>query len=85
MKFGNYTNMNMQNLMVVSIFSILDREYLFGGKFGPKNENCQFEQKFGTLTNSNMQHLMVILTFSVSTKNTFFKQIWFKKKKFSLS
>ena len=85
MKFGNYTNMNMQNLMVVSIFSILDREYLFGGKFGPKNENCQFEQKFGTLTNSNMQHLMVILTFSVFDQKYLLKANLVQKKNFSLS
>ena len=30
----------------------------FLGKFGPKNQNCQFIPKFGTWTNSNMQHSM---------------------------
>ena len=40
-------------------------ETLFLGKFGPKNENCQFKLKFGTKTNSNMQNSMVVFTFSV--------------------
>ena len=32
-------------------------------KFGPKNENCQFQLKFGTLSNSNMKNSMVMLLF----------------------
>ena len=47
-KFGTYTNMNMQNTMVVFTFSIFDRKYLFGGTFGLNNQNYQFELKFGT-------------------------------------
>ena len=31
-------------------------EILFLGKFGPKNQNCQFMLKFGTWTNLNMQN-----------------------------
>ena len=37
----------------------------FLGKFGPKNQNCQFNVKFGTLTNSNMQNSMGLFTFSL--------------------
>ena len=37
----------------------------FLGKFGPKNQNCQFKLKFGTQTSSNMQNLMVMFTLSV--------------------
>ena len=31
----------------------------FLGKFGPKNQNCQFKLKFGTKTNSNEQNSFV--------------------------
>ena len=31
----------------------------FLGKFGPKNQNCQFELKFSTLTNFNIQNSIV--------------------------
>ena len=37
----------------------------FLGKFGPKNENCQFKLKFGTKTNLNKQNSMMMFTFSV--------------------
>ena len=40
-------------------------EIPFLGKFGPKNQNCQFKLKFGTKTNLNMQNLVVLFTFSV--------------------
>ena len=36
----------------------------FLGKFGPKNQNCQFILKFGTWTNSNLQNSMAIFNFS---------------------
>ena len=29
LKFGTYTNLNMQNSMVMFTFSVFDREYLF--------------------------------------------------------
>ena len=35
------------------------------GKFGQKNQNCQFKLKFGTETNSNMQNSMAPLIVSV--------------------
>ena len=37
-------------------------EIPFLGKFGPKNQNCQFILKFGTQTNSNMQNSMGMFT-----------------------
>ena len=39
------------------------REIPFLGKFGPKNQNCQFELKFGTYTILNMQNSMVAFIF----------------------
>ena len=57
----------MQNSMVVSILSVLDwKELPFLGKFGPKNQNCQFKLKIGTKTNLNIKNSMVMFTFSVS-------------------
>ena len=42
--------------MVILTFSVLDWKYPipFLGKFGPKNQNCQFKLKFGTKTISTM-------------------------------
>ena len=53
----------MQNLVV--LFFCFRPETPFLGKFGPKNQNCQFKLKFGTKTNSNMQNSMALFTFSV--------------------
>ena len=39
-------------------------ETSFLGKFGPKNQNCQFKLKFSIQTKSNMQNSMVVLIFS---------------------
>ena len=50
----------MQNSMV--LFSM---ETHFLDRFGPKYQNCQFQQKFGTYTNSNKQNSMLVFTFSV--------------------
>ena len=60
-----YTDLNMQNLLVVFTFSDVDWKYPFLGKFGPENRNCQFKLKFGSKTNLNMQNLVVLFTFSV--------------------
>ena len=40
-------------------------ETSFLGKFGPKNENFQFQLKFDTLSNSNMKNSMVMFTLFV--------------------
>ena len=40
-------------------------EIPFLGKFGLKNQNCQFKVKSDTSTNSNMQNSMAVFTFSV--------------------
>ena len=48
----------------------------FLNKFGPKNQNCQFELKFGNYTNSNMQNSMMVFAFPVLTGNSHFRQIW---------
>ena len=56
----------MQNSMAGGVHCICFRlEIPFLGKFGPKNENCQFQLKFGTLSNSNMKNSMVILHISL--------------------
>ena len=36
----------------------------FSGKFGPKNQNCQFILKFDTWTNSNLQNAMAMFNVS---------------------
>ena len=36
----------------------------FLGKFGPKNQNCEFKIKLRTQTNSNMQISVILFTFS---------------------
>ena len=48
----------MQNSMMVFAFALL-------GKFGSKNQNCQFKLKFCTKTNSNVQNSILVLTFGV--------------------
>ena len=46
-------------------FFCFPREIPFLCKFGPKNQNYQFELKFGTYTNLNMQNSVVVFTFSI--------------------
>ena len=53
----------MQNSMMVFTF-LFTLEIVFFGKFGPKDENCQFKLKFGTQNNSNKQNSLVF-TFSI--------------------
>ena len=40
-------------------------EIPFLGKFGQKDQNCQFMLKFGTKTNLNMQNSVVVVIISV--------------------
>ena len=65
LKFGTYTNLNMQNFMARLTSSILDRKYRIWANFGPKNQSCHFKLKFGTFTNLNMRNSMMMVTFSV--------------------
>ena len=58
-------------------------EIPFLGKFGQKNQNCQFKL-FGTRTNSDMQNALVMFTFSVFDWKYFVGQIWLKKLKSSV-
>ena len=60
-----YTDLNMQNSMVVFIFFWFRLEILFLGKFGPESQNCQFKLKFGTKTNLNMHNSVLLFIFSV--------------------
>ena len=48
LKFGTYTNSNMQNSIVMFTFFVFVRKCFFEGKFGPKNINYQFNLKFDT-------------------------------------
>ena len=74
----------MQNLMALFIFSCFRLETPFLGKFGLKNQTCQFKLKFGTWTNSKMQNSM--FTFSVlDRKHTFRVNLVQKIKIVSLS
>ena len=60
----------MQNSMVMFTFSFF--RFRFLGKFGPKNQSCQFKLKFGTKTNLNMQSSMVVFTFAVLDRKYLF-------------
>ena len=46
-------------------FFCFPREIAFLGKFGPKNQNCQFKLKYNTQTNSDIQNSMVTFSFSI--------------------
>ena len=48
-----------------SLFLVLTENNLLG-KFGPKNQNCQFEPEFGTKTNLNKQNSKMMFNFSFS-------------------
>ena len=74
----------MQNSIVMFTFLFSTRN-TFMGKFGPKNQNDQFEVKLGSWTNSNMQNSMGMFTFLFSAANTLFGQIWSKMSKLSIS
>ena len=62
-------SIDMSHLSPFSHWSIL-------GKFGAKNQICQFILKFGTKTNLNMQNSMVMHTFSVFDQKRFFMLSW---------
>ena len=64
-KFGTLTNSSMQNSLMMLTFLFFWPEIKFLGKFGPKNQNCQFRLKFGTQSDSNLQNLIVKFAFSV--------------------
>ena len=42
----NLVRLNVQNSWLISSFSVLYQKHL--GKFGPKNQSCQFKLKFST-------------------------------------
>ena len=44
----------------------------FLGKFGPKNQNCQFELEFSTYANLNMQNSKGMFTFSIFDRKYLF-------------
>ena len=72
--------------MALFIFFCARPKTRFLGKFGQKNQNCQFKLKFGTETNSNMQNSMALFTFSVSDrKHRFWGNLVQKVKIVSLS
>ena len=58
MKFGTQTNSNLQNLMVMFTFLVLELILLLR-KFGPKIQDGLFEVKFGI--NSIMMLTLLIL------------------------
>ena len=71
--------------MFMLTFSAFDPKYLLE-KFGPNDQNCQFEVKFGSRLNLNMQNSMVVFTFSVlDQKNPFLANLAQKIKIVSLS
>ena len=75
----NYIPVKISFLKVCRIQFIGDIHFLsfrpqipFQGKFGPKNQNCQFELKFGTYTNLNMPNSMVVITSSIFDRKYLF-------------
>ena len=58
--------------MVVFSFFVLDRQQLFLGKFGPKNQNCHFKLKFGNYNHfHNILGLFDVLpNFPFTTRKT---------------
>ena len=68
LRIGTLTNSNMQNSVVMFVFSVFDQS-----KFGPKNQNFQLKLKFGTKNNSNIQNFMVVFTFSLLDRKYFFR------------
>ena len=57
-------------------------EITFLGKFGPKNQNRQFQLNFGAKTNWNMQNSLVMFTFSIlGRKDPFWANLVKKIKK----
>ena len=65
MKFDTKTNLKYEELSDGVHFTCFRLEIPFLGKFGPKNQNCQFELKIVTKTNLNMKNSMVIFIFPV--------------------
>ena len=65
LKFGTYTNSNMQNLMAVFTFFVFNQKCRFWANLVQKVKNYQFKLKFGTYTNSNMQNSKTVFTFFV--------------------
>ena len=62
----------MQNSMLMFTFSVFDWKY-FLEKFGPKNQNCQFELKFEY---AELCRKYVVFTSSVlDQKNTFWTSL----------
>ena len=54
---------NILSSMVVFHYILFRLEILFLEKFGPKNENCQFQLNFGTYSNSNIKKSKVVFLF----------------------
>ena len=80
-KFGTLTTSNMQNSMMMFIFSVFNQKYPFWAKLVQKNQNCQFKMKHGSQTNSNIQNSMMVSFYLFQTRNIFFREIQSKKSK----
>ena len=61
----------MQNSVVMFTFFRSRPQISYVGKFGPNNQNCQFNLEIWYLTNLNMQNSMVMFTFSVKMEIPF--------------
>ena len=72
LKFGTYTNLNMDNLLVMLCFS---SEIPLESKFYWKSQNCHFKLKFGIQINLNMKTLMLMLFLCCRQEKTGFGQI----------
>ena len=75
LKFGTYTNSNIQNSMVMFIFFCFSSEIAFLGIFVfqvyTKDQNCQLKVKLDTQTNSNMLISVMLFNFFFRTETPF--------------
>ena len=84
LKFGTYTNLNMQKSMAVFTFSVLDWKYPFWPNLVPDIKIFSFSWSFVLRVIRICTIQCWCSLFLFSARNTFSWQIWSKKSKFSV-
>ena len=84
LKFGTYTNSNMQNSMVMFTFSVFDRKYPFWGNWVQKVNiiSWSWNLVLRLIQICRIQWWCSLFLFLI--ENTYFGQIWCKKLKLSV-
>ena len=78
LKFGQKTNSNILDLILVFRFLILNWKYSFRVNLVQKIKICHFKLKFSIKNNPNILNVMVVFTFPILNWKAFFLQIWSK-------